>query len=290
MLSIIDIDIQKRKPEISKTTRMQHARTIYKIYRTLWPTDEEFLPDRIINSPTDTLMSVVSPTTGLDNRKRFASALGIYTKRPELSNIVTHANLQYQTRIANHIPSERDVNNKITEEDIIQLDNQLKYDYETNRCPKTIQQWLLWCLVSGKYIPPRRNLDWIQFKVRNIDQDKDNFLDETSRTIICNRYKTQHIYGQDCIRIPDVLYDLIQEYAATHPYEYLFTNTKGNQLTNCSFNEMVNRLSNSTKGKGTNQFRKAYLQSHFGNLIHLEDTMRSMGSSSNRVFCYISNV
>lgn len=290
MIHQIETDIQLRKPELSQTTRTQHTRTIHTIYKTLWPEDTEFLPDRIISCPTETLMSCVPEKTGIDNRKRFAAAVGIYTKRPELSAIVSKANREYQERVTNHIPTEREIANKISTEDIINIDNQLKYDYETNRCPKTIQNWLLWCLVSGKYIPPRRNLDWIAFKVRNVDQDKDNFLHHVSRTIICNRYKTQHIYGQDCIRIPDVLYDLIEEHASTHPYEYLFPNTKGKMLSGAGFNDLVNNLSNSKKGKGTNQYRKAYLQAHFGNMINLQDTMRSMASSQNVINSYIKRL
>ena len=32
--------------------------------------------------------------------------------------------------------------------------------------------------MSGIYIPPRRSLDWTEFKIKNIDKAEDNYLDK----------------------------------------------------------------------------------------------------------------
>jgi len=271
------------------STTRQHAATIHRIYKKLWPEDREFLTDRIISCPTETLLSCIPEGRTVDTSKSFAAAIGIFTKRPELSDIVTKANREYASRVKAHIPTKSETDNKLSKEDIDQLDKEIYTDYTTNRSPNTIKRYMLWSLVSGKFIPPRRNLDWLAFKIRNVNMDEDNYLDHPTRTFVFNKYKTVGLYGQDCIRVPDKLYDLIMEYMEVQPSDWLFTTQTGKQISASAFNTMVNRLSNSATGRGVNQYRKAYLQHEFGNLLGLHDTMRAMGSSSGVIHSYIRN-
>jgi hypothetical protein len=255
----------------------------------LWPEDREFLADRIISCPTEVLLSCIPEGTKIDTSKSYGAALGIFTKRPELSELVTNANRSYSSRVKAHIPTQSEMDNKLSREDIERIDKEIYNAYTNNRSPYTIRSYMLWSLVSGKFIPPRRNLDWIAFKLRDVDMDKDNYLDHSTRTFIFNKYKTVGIYGQDCIRVPDTLYDLIMEYMEVQPSDWLFSTQKGKQISASAFNTMVNRLSNSASGRGVNQYRKAYLQNEFGNLLGLQDTMRAMGSSSGVIHSYLRN-
>ena len=42
--------------------------------------------------------------------------------------------------------------------------------------------------MGGIYIPPRRSLDYVCFKIKNINRDEDNYLDKNE--FVFNKYKT----------------------------------------------------------------------------------------------------
>jgi hypothetical protein len=56
------------------------------------------------------------------------------------------------------------------------------------------QSYILLCLISGIYIPPRRLLDYTDLKI--IDDEKNNFYNEKKQTLIFRKYKTEKKYGE----------------------------------------------------------------------------------------------
>jgi len=77
------------------------------------------------------------------------------------------------------------------------------------------------------------------------------------------------------------------EYSSNIHCDYMFHTKSGGHLSGPAFNSLVNSLSENNKGHGVTQFRKTYLQNKFGNILDIQDTMRSMGSSSNALNSYI---
>jgi hypothetical protein len=58
---------------------------------------------------------------------------------------------------------------------------------------------------------------------------------------------------------------------------------------NSNFNFLINEIMETTKGSGSTQFRKSFLQTNFGNITKLNDTMIAMSTSQNVVNSYITN-
>ena len=287
MLQQIISQIQLRKPTSSMSTVNQHAKTIYKIFTNLWPKIKNFNSELLVSTPTDILISAFPKDCSQETAKSYAASLGIFTQRPELSAIVTKANESYRAKVNSHKPSDKDISNQLTPNDITHIDKQLYDDYGTGSYP-ALKKYLCWCLVSGKYIPPRRLLDWVAFKIHHIDYTHDNYIDHDTQEFVFNQYKTAGHYGEQRIRCPDTLYNLLSEYIAkTHTTDFLFANSKGGKLSTSSFNNFVNSLSSSKSGHGVNAYRKAYLQTAFGNILDLDKTMRAMGSSSGVINSYV---
>lgn len=289
MLKTILEDVKIRRPNSCDSTRLQHSRTLAKIYQDCFPLEKEFKPELFETCESHILMSCVPEGTSTANHKRYAAALGIYTRRPELVQIISDANQIYRDRVNNYISTHSEEVNRMLKSDIENLDERLFENYKLGS-PPHVRRYVLWCLVSGKYIAPRRAKDWILFKIRNIHPDKDNYLDHNTRSIVFNNYKTAHIYGRDAVRIPDVLYDLIVEYSSTVPCDYMFHTRCGGHLSGAAFNSLVNSLSTNNKGHGVNQYRKTYLQNKFGTIVDIQDTMRAMGSSTGSLNSYIRNI
>jgi hypothetical protein len=71
--------------------------------------------------------------------------------------------------------------------------------------------------MSGVFIPPRRSLDYCEFKIKNIDREKDNYLDKNK--LIFNRYKTAKTYGQQSVDIPVQLRNILTKWSKLNPNE-----------------------------------------------------------------------
>lgn len=82
---------------------------------------------------------------------------------------------------------------------------------------------LLSCLVllDG----PRRSMDWIMFKLRNMDREKDNYLTYENRkpVVVFNRYKTDGVYGSQTIPAP-ALAPILKRWAEKNPHDHLLMN------------------------------------------------------------------
>ena len=95
-------------------------------------------------------------------------------------------------------------------------------------------------------IPPRRSLDWSDFKIRNIDDEKDNYM--LKDKLVFNSYKTKRYYGRQTIDIKgNPLKKILNEWIKIQDGDYLFTDTKGAYL---SPSKLTQRLYNIFEDKG----------------------------------------
>ena len=118
-----------------------------------------------------------------------------------------------------------------------------------------IQNFIIICLMSGIFIPPRRSTDWTEFKIKNIDTSKDNYMDKKS--FIFNTYKTSKFYKQQKIDMPLELFKIIKKWIEVNPTEYLLFDSNGNKLTPVKLNQRNNKIYD---GKiSTNMLRHSFI-------------------------------
>ena len=43
--------------------------------------------------------------------------------------------------------------------------------------------------MSGQFIPPRKSLDWTEFKIKNVDKAEDNYLDKNELFLIFDQFQ-----------------------------------------------------------------------------------------------------
>ena len=174
----------------------------------------------------------------------------------------------------------------------------------TMRDVQEIQQYILFCLTSGVYFPPRRSLDWCEMKTSNIDRRADNYIKKD--TFIFNTYKGSKQKGEQRIAIPDDLQTILKRWRAfvkknvLYPgeeegtyitTEYLLFDNNGKALNNVKLNQRLNKIMG--KGASINTLRHSYLSEKFGDTIkrdqELADTMEKMGSSTLQKSIYIQH-
>ena len=57
------------------------------------------------------------------------------------------------------------------------------------------QNIIILSLASGLYFPPRRAMDLCFLKLKDVDFEKDNYLDMKKKKLVWNKYKTAKFYG-----------------------------------------------------------------------------------------------
>ena len=150
-----------------------------------------------------------------------------------------------------------------------------------------IQNFIILCLLGGIYIPPRRSKDYVDFKIGNIDHEKDNYIEK--KKFIFNSYKTAKTYGRASIECPPELMKIIKKWIKINPTEYLLFDSQGNKLSNVKLNQRINKIFG--KKVSVNQLRHTYLTSKYSDLIEKENAldadMKQMGSSRGQFKTYV---
>ena len=135
-------------------------------------------------------------------------------------------------------------------------------------------------------IPPRRSLDYVEFKINNIDTNKDNYIKGNS--LVFNTYKTSTQKGQQTIKIPKELKSLLTKYIKliSDKSDYLLFNNKIEQLSIPNFTLRLNKIFG--KKVSVNMLRHIYLsEKHADNLKEMKDDFAKMGSSLKQSNTYI---
>jgi len=91
---------------------------------------------------------------------------------------------------------------------------------------------LLSCLLL---IPPRRSLDYTEFKIRNPDEHSNYMVMEKKKPFFrFHVYKTASKYGTQTIAIPPTLAKIIRDWTHLNTHDYLLVNHHGNKHTSSS--------------------------------------------------------
>ena len=140
-------------------------------------------------------------------------------------------------------------------------------------------------------IPPRRSLDWTAFKLREVDEEKDNYLKLIKRkpTLVFNTYKTATKTGQQREEIPKELHLILKKWEKLNPHDYLLMNygqsggITPTQLTQLLYGYFGKNIS-------TSMIRHIFLSHKYKAipaLKELEGTAEAMGHSVLQALQYI---
>jgi len=202
---------------------------------------------------------------------------------------------EHRVEVAKQVKSESQEKNWVsnTELDGVFLEHMVlfkfllkKKEYTMNDLQK-MQNFIILCLLSGKFIPPRRLKDYVDFKIHEINPDKDNFI--LGRKLVFNSYKTAKTYGKQEVEIPTKLSSILKQWIKVNPTDYLLFDSKGEKLTNVKLNQRLNKIFG--KEVSVNILRHMFLSDKYGDIIEtkrkLKQDFKDMGSSMNQEEVYI---
>ena len=231
-----------------------------------------------------------------NKRKTILSALVVVTNKPAYRDLMMEDIHQYKTEINKQEKTEEQKENWVDADELNKIfelykkESDLLYKKTNLKANdlQEIQNYIILCLLSGKFIIPRRSMDYVNLKIKgDIDKDKDNYIDKNK--FIFNSYKTAKTYGKQEIVIPKPLQTILKKWISINPTDYLLFDTNNNKLTNVKLNQRLNKIFG--KKASINQLRHSYLTEKYKPLMEAQKEMskdlKEMGSSQAQASTYV---
>ena len=142
-----------------------------------------------------------------------------------------------------------------------------------------IQNYILLVLFTGTV--PRRSLDYVDFRIDNVDKKKHNYLERNE--MVFNSYKTAKAYGQQRVSIPIKMKNILRKWIKVNPTPYLLFDRNYNPLPSVKLNQRLNKIFDGKK-ISVNALRHSFLTEKYGDI---SEDMSDMGSSLKMVATYV---
>jgi integrase len=295
MATIKDI-IQSKRPSLSANSLTTYTSILKNLFKKVFSNEETFSAE-LFDKDYQKVLSFLQDIP-FNKRKTSLSALVVLCPDNKHYRELMMADIEaYNTDIAKQEKTPTQKANWIESNEIANLWNKMKIDVDllykkqilTEHDRQHIQNFVILTVLSGLFFPVRRSKDWCDFKVRNIDKEKDNYLDKSN--LVFNSYKTAKTYGKQTVAIPTKCKNILQKWIKINPTsDYLFTDTNGKPLTAVKMNQRLNKLFGGKK-ISVNALRHSFLTTKYANTMKemkdMENTMKEMGSSTNVAQNYV---
>lgn len=283
--------IKSKRPTMSISSLKTYTSILKNLYKKVF-NDEEIDYNKFNNSE-----EILDYLKNIEPRKRktVLSALVVITNNKDYNKQMLDDIKEYNKEEAKQIKTEKQKNNWVQKDvleslyDNLQLQSKaiMKIKTPTPTMYQDLQNYIILCLLGGKYIPPRRLKDFIDFKIKNVNKKVDNFM--YGNRLFFNSYKTSKTYGLQSVEIPKELKNILMKWVKVNPTEYLLFDIDFNKLNNVKLNQRLNKLFN--KQISVNQLRKYYLSSKYQGMTEMKENLKNdfkdMGSSLNQEVIYI---
>jgi integrase len=275
--------ITENRPNISKSSIKTYNSILNSLYKKVFGISEI----DINNFDKSDIILDHLKTLEPNKRKTILSALVVITDNKAYRQQMLEDIKDYNIEQNKQIKSENQKESWINKDTIDDLYNRLKKnamilykkENKTSSDYQDIQNYVILSLLGGIYIPPRRSKDYVNFKIKNINKNGDNYISKNN--LIFNSYKTFKTYGTQTVEIPKELKTILNKWISINPTEYLLFDINNGQLSNVKLNQRLNKLFD--KKVSVNQLRHTFLSDKYGDMIdrknELSNDFKKMGSS-----------
>lgn len=284
--------VKEKKPSLSSSSVVTYSSILKSLYNKIF-NDNDF--DLTKFNQTDKVLEHLKNITP-NKRKTILSSLVIITDKKAYRDLMLEDVRDYNKEIQKQEKTDEQKESWVDTNQVKEILNELKQNTELLYKKKNlnvgdlqeIQNYIIMCLLGGVYIPPRRSKDFCDFKIKNIDKEKDNYLDKNK--LYFNSYKTAKTYGLQTVDIPIQLKNILLKWFKINPTDNLLFDSNLNKLSSVKLNQRLNKIFGEKK-VGVNQLRHTYLTDKYAHTItqknDVKNTMEDMGSSSNMLDTYV---
>jgi hypothetical protein len=286
--------IHEKRPNLSQSSITTYSSILRNLYKKVF--DDKDIDLKKFDE-TNKILAFLKDMPP-NKRKTILSALVIMTDDKKYRELMLEDIKDYTKDIEKQEKTETQKDNWVEADTIKTLWDSLKKNTDllykkshlTTGDLQQIQSFIIVSLLGGIFIPPRRSKDLVDWKIKNVDKEKDNYLEKSS--IHYNSYKTAKCYGEQVVSIPVTLKNIILKWIKINPTDYLLFDTNQNPLTSVKLNQRLNKLFEGKK-VGVNILRHSYLTDKHIETIdkkkQVEKDMTAMGSSVGMLTTYVKN-
>ena len=283
--------IIKNKPNISKSSVTTYLSILKNLYINVFK-DDKFDLDNF--DKADKILTALKDLEP-NKRKTILASLVVITDNKKYRDQMLKDIEVYKSNESKQIKSDKQTDSWLDTSEIDDIYNIMekvvKHLYKKKELSmidlQEIQNYIILCVLSGKFIPPRRSKDYVDFKIKDIDQEKDNYIEK--KNMIFNSYKTAKTYQRQEIPISSELMKILNKWIKVNPTEYLFFDSNGKKLSNVKLTQRLNKIFG--KKASVNQLRHTYLSNKYQDTIkqnqEMEDDLKAMGTSKSQEKIYI---
>jgi len=284
--------IKEKRPNLSASSIVTYNSILSNLYKKVFGAGDIHLAKF---GETDKVLDFLKDLPP-NKRKTILSALVIITDNKKYRERMLDDIKDYNEEIGKQEKSETQRESWVEGDQVRELWAKLKRESDliykkkhyTQNDLQEIQSFIIMSLLGGVFIAPRRAKDFCDFKIKGIDTAKHNYLRKTD--LVFNSYKTSKCYGEQVVKIPIVLKNILAKWIKINPTEWLLFDTNMNPLTSVKMNQRLNRLFDGKK-VGINSLRHCYLSDKYASTIKvnndLAEDLKEMGSSSAMAKTYI---
>jgi len=288
--------LKEKRPNLSKTSLNTYASTLTNLHKKVF-TD---IPFDIENfNKTQEIIEFLKDIPP-NKRKSILASLVVISDKKEYRDIMLEDIKEYNKETAKQKKTQNQEESWVSQEDVDKKHKELEGKWKLllkkgNLSQKEIQEmqdFVMLSLLGGIYIPPRRLKDYVDFRLRPIGTEEPTTVNTRSKNkLIFNSYKTAKTYGQQIVKMPPKLSDIMNKWTNINPTFYLFIDTKGKPLTNVKMNQRLNKIFG--KKVSVNQLRHTYLSHKYADRLQVNEQLakdfEDMGSSMHQEKVYIKN-
>jgi len=315
-------DTSRRKSQpLSGSSLKKYGSVIRSLYKAL-AIDEPLTSDYFVKHKEKIRELLAEKPSS--SRRHIYTALSVFTNDLDFIRFMSNDVKDYKNVMKSRQLTERQKANWMTKKDILNILDDYKFrandiyakhaeghklsftDYET------LQNYIILLVMSDKYMPIRRTLDWIAFKTSNINPTEDNYMTDDYTALVFNKYKNMYSQGAQRLTFSnykkrnstrqewdfktkkgaEIIRDELKKYAEINPEDYLLFNKNYQALSPTNFTNRLNRIFG--KKVSTNMLRNILKTEEAGRTMNaLETSMRSMvagGSSPEMLMTYVKNL
>ena len=180
--------LSKKRPSLSKSSLTTYSSILRNLYKKIYK-DEEYNLDKFENTkPVLEYLKDIPP----NRRKTILSALVIITDKKPYRDLMLQDVRDYNKDINKQEKSPAQEASWVEKEDINKIYKELKSNADLlykkkNRTISDLQQiqnFIIMSVLGSVFIPPRRSKDYVDFKIRGVHKDNDNYMDNIMNSVI----------------------------------------------------------------------------------------------------------
>jgi hypothetical protein len=283
--------IHSKRPNLSNSSLITYTSILKNLYHKVFGTEVDFHKF----DDTESILHFLKDMSP-NKRKTILSALVIITDKKEYRTLMMEDVRDYNKEISKQTKTPEQEASWVSNNEIKEIWDELKRNADLLYRKKTltphdlqqIQSYVIMSLLGGIFIPPRRSKDFVDFVIKDIDKNKDNYLEKNK--MYFNSYKTAKTYGCQIIDLPRILQSILKKWIHINPTRTLLFDVNMNPLSSVKLNQRINKIFHDKK-VSVNALRHSYLTDKYAQHSQvdkqLSKDMTEMGSSKSMADTYI---